>query len=186
MSSIIDALKKTQSSIDKRPYSDHTIYGDIEIPNTGKQNAQSHASLLSQKKNPGFSTRKFKNPFSFLKRHHVIGSTILLCLCGGIWLGYQYDGQITHEIANARNAITNSFKKHAQTKPVIAVVPTHIKLTLNGTVHVGSNRNAYINNQIYRVGDRVDGYKILEIHYDQVTLLDTLTQKKTVLTTELS
>lgn len=205
MSTIIDALKKTQSAIDKKPYSDHTLYGDIEMPNSGRQGDKSHASLLGQKKTPGSSTPKFNNPFSSLsfnfsnpfsfssrrfkkslfslKRQHVIGSTIILCLCGGIWLGYRYDQQITHEIGN----VANSIKKHVPTTmPKITTVAALKELTLNGTVHTGSKRDAMINNHLYRVGDTVNGYRILEIHYDQVKLLDPESQKTIVLTTELS
>lgn len=205
MSTIIDALKKTQSAIDKKPYPDHAIHGDIEIPNYGTQNAKSHASLLGQNPSSKFSTSRFKNPFSSftfsfrnpfsfsshrvkksfysLNRRHAIGSIIILFLCGGIWLGYRYDNQITNGITKTASTITSDIQKHI---PAALSVPTHTKLTLNGTVHVGPNRDAFINNQTYRVGDTVDGYKIIEIHYDQVTLLDPATQKTTVLTTELS
>ncbi len=205
MSTIIDALKKTQSAIDKKPYPDHAIHGDIEIPNYGTQNTKAHASLLGQNPSSRFSTNRFKNPFSSfnfnfrnpfsfsrrrfkksfhsLNRRHAIGSMILLCLCGGIWLGYRYDNQITTGITKAASTITSGIQKHT---PTTLVAPTRTKLTLNGTVHVGSNRDALINNQMYRVGDTVDGYKILEIRYDQVTLLDTTTQKTTLLTTDIS
>lgn len=205
MSTIIDALKKTQSAIDKKPYSDHTLYGDIEIPNSGRHGAKSHASLLGQEKKPDSSTRKFKNPFSSLNvnfknpfsfsshrfkksfsslnRHHVIGSTIILCLCGGIWLGYQYDRQITRGITSAANSI----EKHIPTTiPKITAMAAPKEFTLNGTVHTGSKRDAMINNHLYRVGDTVNGYRILEIRYDQVTLLDPETKKMVTLTTDLS
>ncbi|GEM_PF-5546911 len=206
MSTIIDALKKTQSAIDKKPYSDHTLYGDIEMPNSGRQGAKSHASLLGQKKTPDSSTRKFKNlfsslsfnfsnPFSFssrrfkksfasLKRQHVIGSMIVLCLCSGIWLGYRYDHQITHEMTSVANDI-KKYTDHTTPQTITTPAPK-IKPTLNGTVRAGSKRDAMINNHLYRVGEMVNGYRILEIHYDQVKLLDPESQKTIVLTTELS
>lgn len=205
MSSIIDALKKTQSAIDKKPYTNKTIYDDIEVPTYKTENNQPHASLLGQKPLPRFSANKFKNPFSSLNfnftnpfsfsphqfkkyfsslnRQHVIGLTIILCLCSGIWLGYRYDHEITHGIGN----VANNIKKHLPTTiPKITTMAAPKELTLNGTVHTGSNRDAMINNHLYRVGEMVNGYKILDIHYDQVTLLDPESHKTIVLTTELS
>lgn len=193
MSIIVDALKKTQSDIDKKPYANHAIYGDIEIPNSGRQDTNSHTAILGQKKIPKSSTSKFKNPFSFsihrfkkyfstLNRQHIIGLTIILCLCGGIWLGYQYDRQITHGIANA----TNSIEKHIPTTPPkISTTAAPEKLTLNGTVLTGSKRDAMINNHLYHIGDIINGYKIVEIHYDQVVLLNLDTKETRILTTNL-
>jgi hypothetical protein len=188
MSTIIDALKKTQSAIDKKPYADHSIYGDIEIPHRGTQNTQSHASLLGQKRKLNVSASQFKNFFSFLNYRYIIGLTICLFLFAGIWLGYRYDDQITSGMTKLISNITSEIKTRPHEKPPIAVIitpPPKIKPTLNGTVRAGVKRDAMINNHLYRVGDMVNGYRILEIHYDQVTLLDSDTKKTIVLTTNL-
>lgn len=180
MSAIMDALNKTQSAIDKKPYSDRSLYGDIKIPHPDASKTDPHAALLHKKKKSFFSTKNGKAVFSILMHRYFILLSLSAFLGFSIWFGYQHDQPITAEI----NKIKNSFK--AQSKTTIAAQPAQIPLILDGTVRVDTKRDALINQQLYKVGDTIDGYLILEIHDGQIKLLDRTTLKTRILKTELS
>lgn len=181
MSAIMDALNKTQSAIDKKPYSDRSLYGDIKIPHhdtTSKTDP--HAALLHKKKKPFFSAQNGKAVFSIFTHRYFILLSLGAFLSFSIWFGYQHDQPITTEISKIKNSFI------AQPKTTIAAQPAQIPLILDGTVRVDTKRDALINQQLYKVGDTIDGYLILEIHDGQVKLLDRKTLETSVLKTNLS
>lgn len=59
------------------------------------------------------------------------------------------------------------------------------QLILNGTVHVGNNRAALINHQLYHVGQWIGEFQITEIHSNSVELKNIKTSKKQKLTESL-
>lgn len=174
MSSIIDALKKTQSAINQKPYTDRSIYGDIDFPGENTCNEKPFSPPAKNKKQIG---KAFISNFSCQK---LLWPTLALLFSGGIWIGYYHD----QTIANAFSAFINKTEKifYTPSKKINVITP----LTLNGTIRAGASEDVLINNALYHVNDIVSGYKILEIHDDRVTLIDPVTQKKIILKTTFS
>jgi hypothetical protein len=57
---------------------------------------------------------------------------------------------------------------------------------LNGTLQVKHQHVALINHQLYHAGEMIDGYKIEQIRYNHVDLLNIATRERRELTPELS
>lgn len=179
MSTIIDALKKTQSALDNKPYPDHRLFGDIEIPNT---DARNQASLLKNTK------KKKKKSISFLNKHFFKRLVIASVLGSISWLGYHYQHQISAKLQTLHTMLTEQKKQPIKTTPP-PTLPTkkpHTNLSLNGTIHVGNKRDALINNQLLKVGDTIDDYQVSQVHYNSVTLLNPQTKRSKILTTSLN
>lgn len=171
MSAIIDALKKTQSAINKKPDTDHSLYGDIETLKHDQQDFKSNAERIFV---------KIKSYFSFFSYRVFLSLLIIVLLCSGTWLGYSHDLQIMQGI----HKITQIFK--ATPKTIAPALPNpHATLTLDGTAQVGNQREAMINQHFYQIGDTITGYQIQAIDENQVTLRDMNTLKTSVLTTNL-
>lgn len=174
MSAINDALKKTQSALNIKSTAETSAFISIDPP---KQPLTEPARLerliewLEESK---------ETVIVFLTNKFFIGAISGLLLLSVSIPVFHHLSQFVQYKKVALQKIQKS-----KTLP-ITTIEQPVNLMLNGTIHADGKRDAMINNQLYRVGDRINDYKILEIQYNQVTLLNTKTQKTIMLTTELS
>jgi len=131
-------------------------------------------SKKEEKKTVSYSSKPSKLPLLVF---------LLVCLAGVIYFYYLRPGRGTLTKKSIRTVTRNlpkipSFKKTTSTSTRRAVQRTRRKtvprgsMELNGIVMMGERRVALINNDIYEVGDSVDGKKIINITTNDVELKD--------------
>lgn len=196
MSAINDALKKTQSALNKQPIPETPVVVNVDSFEKSPAKPSRFSRLFEKIRSAEFledaktrSAEFFDGAkeiiIDFLTNKFFIGAIGSLLLLGISILTFHH----IHQFVKHKNVMLQKIQKSESLPASIApatATEKPVNLVLNGTVHADSKRDAMINNHLYRIGDMVNNYKILEIHYDQVTLLDTETQKTAILTTELS
>jgi len=160
MSIIHNALKKTQNQLDKKNGDKTKIYETFKQSRLASKPSSTSTNIRSihtAKKTETANKETFgKKPILFILGTFLVGA--------GFFLAFLI------------------FKKPSTTPdrsspaPSYVIKETHygntVKLILNGTMMKGDKMIALINNEIYELGDSINGMKIENITLDGVELLN--------------
>ncbi len=197
MSIIHDALKKTQANLNNNEQKKSPEPNMTSEPNKSEHNPPQDMLNIYEKLhkkpeptvppptkiNPGKPTKKTatrqENPvMNFF--------AILLCLLiisGAIWFIYQYYAQDMEKKGVDLKKVFNikpkklNFHIVAPTKNAAPISAANNNLPpgaiiLNGITTMGDKRVALINNEIYQVGETIEGKRITDISMQKVELVD--------------
>ncbi len=200
MSIIHDALKKTQNNLNQNnPGKD--LPNKMSTDNTSQNSTppsqnppniydKLHKKPDSDPKSPSskFSSKKADQKQSSQSSPIKTFFTIILCLLiivGAILFIYQYyaqemgkngiDFKKVLNIHPKKLSINFASKPH-HPKPVVkeTKAPPANTITLNGVTMMGDQRVALINNEIYQLGESIQGKKIVNISIEKVELEDSV------------
>lgn len=200
MSIIHDALKKTQSNLNNNQEKDASSKMNTENTASNNTNPPPPANPMSSiydklHKKPD-ANQNPPNPKSPTKRNNPKNETqgnpvmtfftIIFCLfiiAGAIWFIYQYYAQNMDKTGvDFKKALTIKPQKlyiigtpTHRPKPVVKKVEKNLPpntIVLSGITMMGDKRVALINNEIYQLGESVQGKKIVSISIEKVELED--------------
>jgi hypothetical protein len=199
MSIIHDALKKTQANLNNNnePKKSPEPNMNSSEPNKSEHNTpQEMQSIYDKlhkkpepivppptKNNPGKSAKK-----TAARQENSVMNFLGIILCiliisGAIWFIYEYyskdlgkKGMDFKKVLNFKPKKLNfGFgTKSKNSKPLSAAnnnLPPGA-IILNGITSMGDKRVALINNEIYQVGETIEGKKITDISMEKVELVD--------------
>ncbi|MBN1869874.1 MAG: hypothetical protein JW847_04780 [Candidatus Omnitrophica bacterium] len=182
MSIINDALKKAQLSFKKttpapaqekkqeKPDSltPSNIYEKLYQKRLDQQNPSVAGKVQKEK-----STDKKTPPLRSAKRWFKVSATVvifLLLISGGLFFAARLEP--VQEFLQSLNKDRNSSRDHIARYIPKKRVYKPGELVLNGTSLIDGKRVALINDEIYEVGEVVDGKKITSINLNQIELSD--------------
>ncbi|HQP10039.1 MAG TPA: hypothetical protein PKV41_01490 [Candidatus Omnitrophota bacterium] len=178
MSIINDALKKAQFSfkkkekpIEKKPDlpSDQSVSNVYEKLYKTQGDLRKTASVSGDAKQK--SSLAVKSPLPQRWLQTSVSIILFLALAyGGFYFLEQYP-PAQKLIRSFKSKIFGSQARTAQTTPKKRKYKSG-ELVLNGTSLIDGKRVALINDEIYEVGDTVDGNKIISIEMNQIELSD--------------
>lgn len=168
MSLIDQALRKTQSALNK------------------------NASSVKSKDSP---ESIIISPHLKRKRHNrppygiIIFSTMSF-LAILFLISHTHFSAISHRIANGYHTLFHHKKLPpapvVQPPPAVQIPPPAETILLNGTLQVGNEHAALINHQLFHIGDIVGGFKIIQIHFNNVVLQNPSTHENKIIVPALS
>lgn len=178
MSLIDQALKKTQSSLNKQKTESlrSPIYSaaTAQIPLTTQR-------LINPTGRKNTANTFFE--FPAMNKYWIIGPLLAIFVAAIGFETHLHFASVKAHYANFYGKIATDFlSKSKKAALVIASQP----LTLDGTMEMNSARVALINGKLYHTGQTVNGYQIQQIHYNGVTLQNTATHQTNELTPELT
>jgi len=181
MSIINDALKKTQSKFKKKDKASEQSQGSQDEKNTanvyekmyqaqkGGQAAQASGRRSARPTSSRTSSAAPRKAKKWLKTMST-GIFCLLVIGGGFFLATRY------------KPVQNFIRSRGKSiPPSRALIAGHIpkkrtyrstELVLNGTSFVDGKKVALINDEIYEIGDIINGKKIIRIDINRVELQD--------------
>lgn len=174
MSLIDQALKKTQSSLKQNHAQTAATVETHPTENTPPNTP------------PLFARRQSRFELPSIHPRWIIVSLLLL---GASFCGYEL---ITHFhpiekrystfYKNTWSSLTASLHRHKKLSTPISEAP----LIVNGILEMNKNRVALINGKLYHPGEMVNGYNIVSIHYNRVTLENPNTMQIRTITPSLT
>ena len=188
MSIIIDALKKAQAKLtatnqNQNPQSNPTPGPNPNpsqevIQKDGKDITKIYEKLgqLNQQRNESrpssLETAKSKQPEEKKKKTTLSQIGLLLILIGALGVVF-YQWFMHSSVTTRRNILAKipTIKKSPTVAPPLRIYDKDA-LVLSGTMMMGDKRVALINNDIYELGDIINGKKITSISLEKVELLD--------------
>lgn len=189
MSLIDQALKKTQSALHQKRRNVPPAQPNVDKPEPIRPAVHAIPRKYQKTKSHTVSDFTFNHTdlVNFVTNRWVIGAAsfiflLMLTLTTHQYFLYikeqyiQFYGQLFQHLLPAKH------KPVATPKPVAPIIP----LQLNGTLQMKHQHVALINHQLYHAGEMIDGYKIEQIRYNHVDLLNLQTHQKRELTPELS
>lgn len=200
MSIIHDALKKTQNNLNNNQDKNASNKMNTENPDSSNAPPANPMSVIYDKlhkkpdvkQNPPHpkSPTKRNNPNNETQSNPVMTFfTIIFCLfiiTGAGWFIYQYYAQNMEKngvdlkkalTIKPQKLYTIGTPKKPRPKPAVKVaqeeknIPSNT-IILSGITMMGEKRVALINNEIYQVGESVQGKKIISISIEKVELED--------------
>ena len=166
MSIINDALKKTQENFTQQSEQDVSgLYEKMHSKSNIEDNLSS--STLSQEPSQKLNLKNFFIFIFFILSIGVFAASLLLISSKST--SKKSSHPLTQPIAFVKSIITKETSKMPVPEPKRTYKEG--ELFLNGTMQTQGKTVALINDQIYEVGDSVQGQKITDIRMDGVELL---------------
>ncbi len=180
MSLIDEALKKTQSALKKQ--NAREVFASESIIQAAQTTQPSSSKTTYPYQQKRFSRHSFKMPKIYqYGLMGVLATTTLLMIFFEI---HAHSTAIEQRYTQFYKGVFSHF---SSTQPVAKLTPlAKLPLTLNGIMKTKHKSAALINNQLYHVGETIDGYQIQQIHYDHVVLKDTISGKTEILKQDLA
>ena len=182
MSIINDALKKTQLNFKKKnkpaekqeePQAAQADQSTSNVYEKLYQKQQDLQSASSAARRQQANTSDKSSTLRSAKKWIKISTTTAVCLlflAGGLYFLSRFEPvqdffrSIKRKTAPSRNYIARQAQKRRSYKPG--------ELVLNGTSLIDGKRVALINDEIYQVGETINGKKITSINMNQIELRD--------------
>jgi len=184
MSLIDQALKKTQSSLNQQKAEPVAQSKPIARPVPTPTFRQTPRNPLQQRR---LITPRIELPG--LNKYYAWSLLGLILLTLGAFVIHTNYASIAKRYVNFYGTIF--LDQSASVKPTPALPPPTTMapvqpLSLDGTMEMDNERVALINGHLYHRGEIIEGYRITQIHYNDVLLQNTVTQQSMTLTPALT
>lgn len=166
MSIINDALKKVQQSLQHSRPSRHGGPDPSSPPEAGPQNTE----MMDQLSN--LTPTGPKSAFSFFKEWRDT-AILLMCfaICIILFFLILYLFRQNPTVPPPKTAPASTAVQKRPEPPPVSAVPDQDGIIVTGVMKMGSENMALINNEIYEVGEMIDGARIITIEMDRVEIM---------------
>lgn len=180
MSLIDQALKKTQSSLQQN----HA---------QNSASAETHEPIENTASNPNtpplFARRDARFALPSIHPQWIIAGVLFVgaCFCGYALITHFHPVEKRYSTfyKNTWTSLTASLHQHSKLKKLTTPI-SDAPLVVNGIMEMNKDRVALINGKLYHPGEMVNGYNIVSIHYNRVTLENPNTMQIRTITPSLT
>lgn len=189
MSLIDQALKKTQSALHHQKSQSTTPDAFSNAAHKEVPRPSGH-HLYSRKRTPA-SVFSHDNIMSIMTHRWMIGLTSFIFAISIALVAHHHLAQITHRYENFYEHLYQNVspQKHSAAAPIkkaAAPRPVVTPLELEGTLQVGNEHVAMINQELLHKNEIIDGYQVEKVNDNVVDLQNITTHQERQLTQTLS